>query len=120
MSDYREEGSMGSIHVSPDAIATIASQALLKSYGVVGMASRNVMDGITSAITRDPHHGIGVHTEDGQIVIDVYVIIEHGTRITSVATSVVNSVRFNVQKMLGIPVYQVNIYVQGLRVSKEE
>jgi uncharacterized alkaline shock family protein YloU len=47
------------------------------------------------------------------------VIIEHGTRITSVATSVIDAVRFNVQKMLAIPVYQVNIYVQGLRVSEE-
>lgn len=120
MSDHQREESLGAIHVSPNAIGTIASQALLKSYGVVGMASRNVVDGITSAITRDPNHGIDVHTDGGRIIIDVYVIIEHGTRIMSVATSVVNSVRFNVQKTLGIPVYQVNIYVQGLRVSEEE
>jgi len=120
MSDHQKEDSLGTIHVSPNAVATIASQALLKSYGVVGMASRNVVEDITSAITRDPNHGIDVRTEDGRITIDVYVIIEHGTRITSVATSVIDAVRFNVEKMLGIPVYQVNIYVQGLRVSEEE
>jgi len=120
MSDYSKDDLLGTIRVSPDAVATIASQALLTSYGVVGMASRNMIDDITSAITRDPNHGIGVHTEGGQIIIDVYVIIEHGTRITSVATSVVNAVRFNVEKMLGVPVYQVNIYVQGLRVSEAE
>ncbi len=119
MSGDQKRETLGTIHVSPNAIATIASQALLKSYGVVGMASRNVVDGITSAITRDPNHGIDVRAEDGRIIINVYVIIEHGTRITSVATSVIDAVRFNVQKMLGIPVYQVSVYVQGLRVSEE-
>lgn len=120
MNDSQRDESFGTIHVSPNAIASIASHALLQSYGVVGMASRNVVDDITSAITRDPNHGIDVRTEDGQIIIDVYVVIQHGTRISSVASSVINAVRFNVQKMLGIPVYQVNVYVQGLRVTENE
>ena len=41
---------MGSIHVSPQAIATIAYQSALESYGVVGMAAKNVVNGIANAI----------------------------------------------------------------------
>ena len=116
----KQEENLGTIHVSPTAVATIASQALLKSYGVVGMASKNVVNDLAAQITRDPNRGIDVRLEKGAIVIDVYVIIQHGTRISSVAASVINAVRFNVERALGVPVHQVNIYVQGLRRMDEQ
>ncbi len=51
------------------------------------------------------------------VTIDLYVIVEYGTRIVSVAHSVQNLVKFNVEKALGLPVASVNVHVQGLRVS---
>lgn len=116
MSDPQQK--LGTIHVSPTAIATIASHALLTCYGVVGMASKNAIDEFAATLTRDPHHGVSVRFQDGKILIDLYVIIQHGTRITSVAGSVINAVRFSVERMVGVPVHQVNVYVQGLRVNK--
>lgn len=108
---------LGSIHVSPRAIATIAYQATLQSYGVVGLAPKNFVRGITNAIVKDPAHGIEV-TYDGQkINIDIYIIIEYGTRIKSVANSVSKTVRYHVEKALGMPVDEINIHVRGLRVS---
>src|SRR5690349_9033583 len=97
----QDNDKLGTIHVSPAAIATIASHALLTSYGIVGMASKNAINDLAAQITRDPHRGVSVRFADGQIMIDLYVIIEHGTRISSVAASVINSVRFNVEKMVG-------------------
>ncbi|MEA1977773.1 MAG: Asp23/Gls24 family envelope stress response protein, partial [Chloroflexota bacterium] len=76
---------LGRIIVSPKAIATIASQTALQSYGVVGMASKNIVNGITQALVRDPRHGVQVSTSDDQITIDLYIIIEYQTRISSVA-----------------------------------
>lgn len=110
---------IGSIHVSPTAVATIASQALLTSYGVVGMASKTAIGDLAAQITRDPHHGITVTYRHGQLVIDAYVIIQHGTRISQVASSVINKVRFQVEQALGVPVYQVNVFVQGLRMVED-
>jgi uncharacterized alkaline shock family protein YloU len=113
------EDNLGSIHVSPTAIATVASQALLTSYGVVGMASKTAIGDLAATLTRDPHHGIDVQYKRGKLTIDVYVIVQHGTRITSVASSVINAVRFQVEKATSIPVHQVNIFVQGLRILDE-
>ena len=45
------------------------------------------------------------------------VVIEYGTRISSVAKSVANNVKFNIEKMVGVPVSEVNVHVGGLRVS---
>jgi uncharacterized alkaline shock family protein YloU len=63
--------------------------------------------------------GVEVKLADDQIIIDLYVIIEHGTRVSEVAHNIVQSVKYNVEKALGVPVTQVNVHVQGLRVSKE-
>jgi uncharacterized alkaline shock family protein YloU len=91
----------------------------MTSYGVVGMASKTAIGEFAATLTRDPHHGINVQFVEEQIIIDVYVIIEHGTRISTVAASVINAVRFSVEKAVGMPVQQVNVHVQGLRVNEE-
>ena len=107
----------GSIHIAPRAIATIAYQAAVESYGVVGLASKNVFDGFSNFIVKDPSHGIQVHYEGESILIDLYIVVEYGTNIKTVADSVANTVRFHVEKALGLPIQGVNVHVQGLRIQ---
>src|SRR3972149_8711416 len=110
----------GSIHIAPRAIATIADQAAVESYGVVGLASKNVFDGLTNFIVKDPTHGIEVRYEGEAISIDLYVVVEYGTNIKAVADSVASTVRFHVEKAIGLPILEVNVHVQGLRMSNAE
>ncbi len=112
-----ETNSLGSIKVSPRAISTIAYHAARESYGVVGLAHKNLVNGLTQALVKDPTHGVEVRYDATQINIDIYVIIEYGTRVTSVAASVSNTVRYHVEKALGLPVNEINVHVRGLRVS---
>jgi uncharacterized alkaline shock family protein YloU len=108
---------IGSIRVSPRAIATIAYHASLQSYGVVGLTHKNLVKGITNVLVKEPTHGVEVRYEGGDITIDLYIIVEYGTRIKSVAASVMNTVRYHVERAIGIPVASVNVHVQGLRIS---
>ena len=112
-----ETTTLGTIHISPNAVATIAYHATLQSYGVVGLAPKNLAEGLTSSITSEPARGISVHYNGEEIDIDVHAIVEYGTRITSVASSVANTVRYQVEKALGMTVHNINVHVQGLRVS---
>jgi uncharacterized alkaline shock family protein YloU len=112
-----EMTSLGSIHISPNAVATIAYHATLESYGVVGLAPKNLADGLVKTITREPSRGVSVHYNGEDIDIDIHIIVEYGTRINSVAESVANTVRFHVEKALGLRVNTVNVHVAGLRVS---
>ena len=109
--------SLGGIHISPAAVAAIAYHATLESYGVVGLAPKNIAEGLALTITREPAKGVSVRYDGENIDIDVYVIIEYGTRINSVADSVANTVRFHVEKALGMPIHEINVHVAGLRVS---
>ena len=108
---------LGSIHVSPRAIASIAYHAALESYGVVGLTSKNLVGGLAQALVKDPTHGVEVHYDGQHINIDLYIIVEYGTRIKSVALSISNTVRFQVEKALGMPVNEVNVHIRGLRIS---
>jgi len=116
-----EGTTLGKIEVSPRAIASIAARAVLSCYGVVGMAAATLRDGIAELLQVDNYHrGIEVRLVEGQIVIDLYVIVEYGTRISEVARNVMESVKFHVEKALGMPVAEVNVHVQGLRVSNND
>jgi len=116
----KENTSKGDIQISKQAIATIAFQAVQRSYGVVGLASKNIADELAHALVKDPTHGIDVEYKNEEINIDIYIIIEYGTRIKSVAASVANTVRYQVERSLGVPVNEINIHVQGLRISNGE
>jgi uncharacterized alkaline shock family protein YloU len=107
----------GRVIITHKAIASLASQAALRSYGVVGMASRNLADGIVYLLARDPRRGVEIRDVDGQIGIDLYIVVEYGTRVSSVADSVAHTVRYEMERALGMPIHSVNIHVQDLRVS---
>ena len=112
-----ETTTLGTIHISPNALATIAYRATLTSYGVVGLAPRNLAEGLAMTITHEPARGVSVNYNGEEIDIDVHIIIEYGTRITSVAESVANAVRYQVEKALGMPIHNVNVHIQGLHIS---
>ena len=118
MSDRQNK--IGNIHISYHAIASIAYQAALESYGVVGLARENVGRGIAKIFQKDPTSGVIVHFDENQISIDMYIIIEYGTRISSVAQSIANNVRFQVEKLTSLTVSDVNVHVRGLRVSNTD
>lgn len=111
---------LGNIHVSPNAVATIAYHAMLQSYGVVGLAPKNIAEGLAQTITREPSRGVSVRFTGEEIDIDIHIIVEYGTRISSVASSVANAIRYQVEKVLGTPVHDVNVHIQGLHVSNDE
>ena len=111
---------LGGIHISPNAVAAIAYHATLQSYGVVGLAPKNIAEGLALTITREPARGVSVSYDGENIDIDIYIIVEYGTRITSVADSVANTVKYQVEKAVGMPVHAINVHVAGLRVSDQD
>ncbi len=109
---------LGKIEVSPHAIASIAGQAVLECYGVVGMAPKHPRDDLAEILPGSKfRRGVDVRFDGGQITIDLFVVIEYGTRVSEVAQGIKNRVRFTVEHATGLPVTDVNVHVQGLRVS---
>lgn len=108
----------GQIDVSTDVIAAIAGGAAIDCYGIVGMASQQQLkDGLTELLRKENFSkGVVVHPENGNISIDMYIIVSYGTKISEVAHNVQTTVKYQLDKMLGLAVDSVNIFVQGVRV----
>ena len=114
----RRQLPMGKIEVAPRAIATIAARAVGRSYGVVGMAPHTLLEGVAQVLRHeDAQKGVEVRIGNDEIMIDLFVIIEYGTRIAEVARNVQENVRYAVEQALGMPVARVNVRVQGLRTN---
>ena len=111
---------IGNIFISYHAIASIAFQAATESYGVVGLTNRNVIRGISRLLFKEPTSGVIVHFNGEDISIDLHVVIEYGTRISSVSKSVANNVRFQIENLSGVRVSDINVHVRDLRVSNPD
>lgn len=114
-------GRPGRIEVSSRAIATIAGRAVSQCYGVVGVAAKHPR--LSMVETLSPEHygrGVDVHFAHDHVTIDLYVVLEHGLRISEIAHNIMQSVKFAVERTLGLRVVQVNVNVQALRVSKDQ
>ncbi len=114
------QSSLGKIIIDDQVIATIAGLAATECYGVVGMASRRLKDGIAELLGRENlSRGVVVSFKDGGIVIDLNVVIGYGIRISEVAHNVSSQVRYTVEQSTGMPVWAVHINVQGVRAIGE-
>jgi uncharacterized alkaline shock family protein YloU len=105
----------GRIEVFPAVVGAIAGHAATECYGVMGMAARGLREGVATLLRRENvHRGVEVREVEGQLAIDVYVVVQYGTRITEVAHNLQGAVRFEVERTVGVPVAEVNVFVQGV------
>ncbi len=106
----------GNLKVSNDCIADLAGYAALECYGIVGMAAVDDRSGITYLlpITR-LRKGIDVSSEDGNVVVDLHVIVEQGVNMASVSQNLRESVQFLLQKIASIDNCEVRVHIEGMR-----
>lgn len=109
----------GRIEVFPSAVAAIAGHAALRCYGIGGMAARGLRDGFAELLRRENvDRGVDVVSEESGLVIDVYVIVQYGVRISEVAHNLQETVKFEVERSVNVPVVKVNVNVQGVREER--
>ncbi|MCO6451511.1 MAG: Asp23/Gls24 family envelope stress response protein [Caldilineales bacterium] len=111
---------IGKIEISTTAIANLAVTTVLECYGVVGLAGKTKFEDWRKNVLNieDAQRGVEVamDEEDG-ITIDLYIVVQYGTRISEVARGVMNRVHYTLEQTVGLPVRAVNVHVQALRVN---
>jgi uncharacterized alkaline shock family protein YloU len=100
-------------------VGAIAGHAAIRCYGISGMAARGLRDGVAELLRRENvDRGVDVVAADGGLEIDVYVIVQYGVRISEVAHNLQETVKFEVERSVGVPVVHVNVNVQGVREER--
>jgi uncharacterized alkaline shock family protein YloU len=62
----------------------------------------------------EPARGVRLRVRDGQVYLDIHVVVEHGADLVRVGSQIQRDVARAIDKMVGLPVAEINVYVQDL------
>lgn len=113
----RMNNSLGSIVIDSNVIATYAGSVAVECFGIVGMASVNMKDGLVKLLKKENlERGINVRVADNKITLDFHVIVSYGVSISAVANNLLDNVKYKLESFTGMEVEKINIFVEGVRV----
>ena len=108
----------GSITINNEVIARLAGTAAMECYGVVGMAAKNIRDGLFHLLKIESlTKGVLVKVSDeNELIINLHIMVEYGTNIVAIATTLRDNVKYQLEECVGLRVREVNIFVESVRV----
>lgn len=108
----------GNVTIDEEVIARISGTTAMECYGVVGMAARNVKDGLVQLLMLDSvTKGILVEINENKLSLNFHIIVEYGVKISAVADNLISTVKYKVKEQVGLEVEKINIFVEGVRVD---
>ena len=108
----------GTVQISEEVIATIATLALEEVEGVAGLSAKNgteISDLVEIIGMRSRGKGLKIMiTEDDSLYIDCFINVLFGQSVIGVAKAVQEAVRNAVESSLNIKVAGINVNVCGI------
>ena len=91
----------------------------MRCFGIVGMVPRGLRQGVSEILGGDAiSRGVEVKQDGSDVIIDLYVVMAYGVNIAQVAQNVMETVRYEIEKMTGLRPVEINVNVTGIRVFK--
>ena len=108
----------GEIGISNAVFTTITGAAATNCFGVKGMAYRSMTDGIVHLLRREAmSKGVRIIPhEEGDISIELHIVVEHGVNIAAVCRSIINQVRYMVSENTGASIRSVDVCVDSMNL----
>ena len=107
----------GQIFIDEEVIAKYAGMNAVECFGIVGMASVNVKDGLVRLLKKDNiTKGVSVKIRDNKISIDFHIIVVYGVSIAAVTENLIENVKYKVEELTDMSVEAINIFVEGVRI----
>ena len=109
---------LGEITVSNAVFSNIAGMAATNCYGVKGMAFRSMTDGLVHLLRREAmSKGVRIIPhEEGDISIELHIVVEHGVNIAAVCRSIINQVRYMVSENTGASIRSIDVCVDSMNM----
>ena len=109
----------GSICISSEVITWLAGDAATSCFGVKGMVGRSQGSGPFQLLRRESmSKGVEVHyNDDDSISLELHIGVDQGVNISAVSRSIMNEVSYKVSSGTGIPVRQVDVFIDSMVVD---
>lgn len=117
LSVMKLETKYGTISLKQYIIAQVVEKSVLESYGVVALSTKSVKNKLMSFIKRNSScKGVSVAiNDDGTVDLKVHIIVEYGVSIPEVTKSLVERIRYDLSKLLGVQVNNIEVVVEGVK-----
>ena len=108
----------GDITVSSAVFSNITGMAATNCFGVKGMAYRSMTDGLVHLLRREAmSKGVRIIPhEEGDISIELHIVVEHGVNIAAVCRSIINQVRYMVSENTGASIRSIDVCVDSMNM----
>ncbi len=114
---FKNDKIEGQLKVSKDVIFTITKNAVLDIDGVCSIANakKKMLKGLF--VSNTDFDSINIDFVNDTAVISVFLYVNPGARVKSVAEQVQNRVKNEVQSMTGITVSKVNVTIADIEYN---
>lgn len=125
MSDVRLDAtSNGTVYFVSDVLATIAGLAVTEVEGVANTVSGNgsfvdMFARKAQSNSKNLTRGIKVDVVGNDVTVNVTIIVEYGSPVPEVASSIQENVKKAIETMTGMNVKSVDVHVQGVSFERE-
>ena len=109
-------GQGGQIQISNEVLAIITGTAALEVEGVV--TSHSVSDATGRFAKRNFARGVKIVIVDGEVSVDLSIIVKFGRHIQVVSEEVQKRVKTALETMVGMTVKEINVNVVGVHFDK--
>ncbi len=108
----------GKILIENEVIAQYAGLSATSCFGIVGMATVSMKDGLVKLLKGDSvSKGVAVTVdENNMLTIDMHIIVAYGVCISTVADNLMHTVRYKVEEFTGMKVDTIHVFVEGVRI----
>ncbi len=110
----------GSVVITDSVFRTIANIATEKVSGVNSLTGGLTGDFVEIFSKKSHTKGVKVENVDGELIIDISVVVNFGTDIQKVAGKIQQDVKTEVETMTGFTVKAVNIEIASVRQQKKK
>lgn len=114
-----KKNSNGNVVISPEVVEKIALAAATDVAGIAGpVAHKQDIKNIIK--TRQVSKPVICAIKDGQYIIDIYLKVNEGIKLTEIATKVQKNIKEAVQNMTNTVVTKINVHICRVELKKAE
>lgn len=111
---FSGRGLSGGVTVAHQVIAKLAGKAARATYGVVAMQEPPIRK-LARFFRGSLSEGVELEVGEGSVDIGLHVIMERGVNIAQVTANLREQVRYQVERVGGVPVGDISVRVEDLQ-----
>jgi uncharacterized alkaline shock family protein YloU len=104
----------GGVTVAHQVIAKLAGKAARATYGIVAMQEPPIKK-LARFFRGSLSEGVELEVGEGSVDIGLHVVMERGVNIAQVTANLMEQVRYQVERVGGVPVGVISVRVEDLQ-----